>query len=106
MRRDPPRKTLGGEQRRNANENVKDHNPERRRACTVGSQRDLRTDQSDCRDPVRIHRAEHDVAAGEYTLSAPSKSHDVMSIENVETRKTILVLAPSNVSEYKGAKDR
>ena len=44
--------------------------------------------------------------AGEYTLSAPSKSHDVMSIENVETRKTILVLAPSNVSEYKGAKDR
>ena len=44
--------------------------------------------------------------AGDYTMSAASKSHDVMSIENVETRKTILVLAPSNVSEYKGAKDK
>ena len=41
--------------------------------------------------------------AGEYTLSAPSKFHDVMAIGNVETRKTMFVLAPSNVSEYKGA---
>ena len=41
--------------------------------------------------------------AGEYTMSAASKFHDVMAIGNVETRKTIFVLAPSNVSEYKGA---
>jgi hypothetical protein len=41
--------------------------------------------------------------AGEYTMSAASASHDVMVIRNVETRKAILLLAPSNQTEYKGA---
>src|ERR1039458_7599554 len=47
MRRDPPRKALGGEQRRHENENVKDYHPERRRRCTARSQRTLRTDHGD-----------------------------------------------------------
>ena len=44
--------------------------------------------------------------AGDYTMSAASSSHDVMFIRNVETRKAILVLAPSAVTEYKGAQDK
>ena len=44
--------------------------------------------------------------AGDYTMSAASSSHDVMLIRNAETRKAILVLAPSAVTEYKGARDK
>ena len=33
--------------------------------------------------------------AGDYTLSATSASHDVMTIRNAETRKAVMVLAPS-----------
>jgi hypothetical protein len=40
--------------------------------------------------------------AGEYTMSPASASHDLMVIRNVETRKAILLLAPSNGTEYKG----
>ena len=44
--------------------------------------------------------------AGEYTMSATSASHDLMLIRNVEARKAIVVLAPSNETEYKGANDK
>ena len=44
--------------------------------------------------------------AGDYTISPASASHDLMTIRNVENRKAVLVLAPSGVSEYKGAPDR
>ena len=50
--------------------------------------------------------------AGEYTMaavsrsSATSTSHDLMLIRNVKTRKAVLVLAPSNESEYKGSNDK
>jgi hypothetical protein len=39
--------------------------------------------------------------AGQYTVSAASASHDLMSIENAETHKKILVLAPSSDSGYR-----
>jgi hypothetical protein len=44
--------------------------------------------------------------AGEYTLErlSPSSQSDVLLIRNVETRKAITMLAPGNVSEYKGDK--
>jgi len=41
--------------------------------------------------------------AGEYTMSAASGSHDVIVVRNAEAKKAILVLAPSNLSEYKGS---
>ena len=50
--------------------------------------------------------------AGEYTISTVSSSstisssRDLMLIRNVKTRKGVLVLAPSNESEYKGAEDK
>jgi hypothetical protein len=44
--------------------------------------------------------------AGDYTMSATSASHELMTIRNVETRKTIMVLAPGAGSEYKGAPDK
>ena len=50
--------------------------------------------------------------AGEYTISTVSSSstisssRDLMLIRNVKTRKGVLVLAPSNQSEYKGAEDK
>ena len=50
--------------------------------------------------------------AGEYTMSpmstssASSTSRDLMVIRNVKTRKAVLVLAPSNESEYKGSNDK
>jgi hypothetical protein len=44
--------------------------------------------------------------AGAYTMSATSASHDLLLIRNVESRKAILVLAPSAVTEYKGANDK
>ena len=44
--------------------------------------------------------------AGDYTMAAASTSHDVILIRNAETRKAIMVLAPSAVSEYKGATDK
>src|ERR1022692_1311388 len=61
MRRDPP-DAIGGEQRRQENENVEDPTSERWRGGTVGSQRPLRTNQGDCQHPVRIHGAEHHAA--------------------------------------------
>jgi hypothetical protein len=39
--------------------------------------------------------------AGQYTMSAASTSRDLMSIENAETHKKILVLAPSSESGYR-----
>ena len=44
--------------------------------------------------------------AGDYTISPTSTTHELMTIRNVETRKAILVLAPSGVREYKGAPDK
>ena len=44
--------------------------------------------------------------AGEYTVSATSATHDVMTIRNTETRKAVMVLAPSAASGYRGAKDK
>jgi hypothetical protein len=44
--------------------------------------------------------------AGEYTMAATSTSHGLMLIRNVKTREAMLVLAFSNESEYKGAKDK
>jgi len=44
--------------------------------------------------------------AGEYTLSATSWFHDVMTIRNTETRKAILVLAASADSGYRNAGDK
>jgi len=44
--------------------------------------------------------------AGEYTLSAASATHDVMTIRNTETRKAIMVLAASAGSGYRGAQDK
>jgi len=41
--------------------------------------------------------------AGDYTISAASASHDLMSIRNVETRKAVFVLAPK---AYKSAQDK
>jgi hypothetical protein len=43
--------------------------------------------------------------AGEYTMSAIS-TRNLMLIRNVKTRKGMLVLAPSNETEYKGAEDK
>ena len=40
--------------------------------------------------------------AGEYTMSPASASHELMLIRNTETRKAVMVLAPSGTSEYKG----
>jgi len=39
--------------------------------------------------------------AGDYTLSATSASHEVMTIRNAETRKAVMVLAPSADSGYR-----
>jgi hypothetical protein len=44
--------------------------------------------------------------AGSYTLSAQSTGHDLMVIRNVETRKAILVLAPSGESGYRSTRDK
>jgi hypothetical protein len=50
--------------------------------------------------------------AGEYTIStvstssAISSSRDLMVIRNLKTHKAVLVLAPSNETEYKGAEDK
>ena len=50
--------------------------------------------------------------AGEYTISTVSSSstisssRDLMLIRNVKTREAMLVLAFSNESEYRGAKDK
>ena len=44
--------------------------------------------------------------AGEYTMSASSATHDVMTIRNTETRKAIMVLAASAGSGYRGAQDK
>ena len=44
--------------------------------------------------------------AGDYTLSATSASHDVMTIRSVETRKAIMVLAAGADSGYRGAQDK
>ena len=41
--------------------------------------------------------------AGEYTMSAASTAHELMSIVNVETRKEILLLASSSESGYRRA---
>jgi hypothetical protein len=44
--------------------------------------------------------------AGDYTMSPASPSHQLMLIQNTETRKGAMVLAPSGSSEYKGAPDK
>ena len=44
--------------------------------------------------------------AGSYTMSEASPTRDLMSIRNVETRKAVLVLAPSSKSGYRGAQDK
>jgi len=41
--------------------------------------------------------------AGEYTMSRPTPGIDLLMIRNEETHKAVLVLAHSNMSEYKGA---
>jgi len=43
--------------------------------------------------------------AGEYTMQRTSLTSGAMLVRNVETRKTVVVLAPSNVTELKGATD-
>ena len=40
--------------------------------------------------------------AGEYTLTAVNKTSGIIQMLNIETRESILVLAPSLVSTYKG----
>ena len=44
--------------------------------------------------------------AGEYTVSATSATHDVMTIRNTETRKAVMVLAPSSESGYRRTQDK
>ena len=44
--------------------------------------------------------------AGSYTVSAASASHDLMSIRNNETKRTILVSAPSAESGYRRAQEK
>jgi hypothetical protein len=44
--------------------------------------------------------------AGEYTLSATSASHDVMTIRSVETRKAIMVLAAGADGGYRRTGDK
>ena len=59
--------------------------------------------------PFEFAAQDATLPAGEYTmerLSKTSTSVDLMLIRNVETGKAIAVLAPINVSEYKGAADK
>jgi len=44
--------------------------------------------------------------AGDYTLSATSASHEVMTIRNAETRKAVMVLAPGTDSGYRRTQDK
>ncbi|MGA2131797.1 MAG: hypothetical protein ABSH50_05850 [Bryobacteraceae bacterium] len=44
--------------------------------------------------------------AGSYTMSTASSGRDVMAIENVETHKQILLLAPGTESGYRRATDK
>ena len=44
--------------------------------------------------------------AGEYNISNRSETHSWMLIQNVETRKAILVLAPDSESGYRSPKDK
>lgn len=44
--------------------------------------------------------------AGDYTLSAASTAHDVMTIRNAETNKAIMVLAASSDSGYRRGEDK
>ena len=39
-------------------------------------------------------------------MSAASTSHDLMSIWNVETKKAILMMAPSSASGYRGTQEK
>ena len=44
--------------------------------------------------------------AGAYAISPASASHALIMIRNVKTRKAVVVLAPDNETEYKGAPDQ
>ena len=44
--------------------------------------------------------------AGHYTMSASPTTRDLMVIRNAETKKAILVLAPSSESGYRDARDK